>query len=79
MGVGVSVNDAVTTGLVNVKLWTAPGTFEIAVTGTAVTPGTNYGIGAGGFVVLTTGTTLLQATESGVASNGIILEFALLP
>jgi hypothetical protein len=62
-----------------VKLWTAPGTFLIQATGSAVTAGTAYAIVTGGFAAAVNGTfgpAKLQALQAGVASNGITLEFA---
>ena len=78
IGIGITQQDIADAGYGEVRLWTAPGTFLIAVTGTAVTPATNYSIVTGGFAGAVNGTfgpASLVAIQSGVASNGIILEF----
>ena len=75
-GVGVLQEDVVDAGYGSVKLWTAPGTAMIQFSGTAVTPGVEYGIITGGYAGATgTGVSgILTALQSGVASNGIVLE-----
>jgi len=77
-GVGVLQEDAADGNYAQVKLWSAPGTFMLQATGTAITAGTDYSIGTGGFVtpVDTGATAKITALAGGVASNGIIVEYA---
>lgn len=78
IGIGITQQDMAAGGYGGVRLWTAPGTFLIQVTGTAVTPATTYAIVTGGFAGAVNGTfgpASLTALQSGVASNGIVLEF----
>lgn len=77
-GVGVTQEDIADGYYGNVKLWTAPGTVMVRVSGTAVTPATTYSIITGGFAGAVNGATapaILTALDSGVASNGIVVEF----
>lgn len=74
-GIGVTQEDATDTSYCNVKLWTAPGTHMIQVSGTALTPATSYGIITGGYVGVVTDARV-KALSAAVASNGIIKEFA---
>jgi hypothetical protein len=77
-GIGVTQQDISDASYGSVKLWTAPGTFMIAVTGTAITPASTYSVVTGGYIGTATGTSYpayVLAHESGVASNGIVLEF----
>lgn len=78
IGIGITQQDFAAGGYGNVRLWTAPGTFLIQVTGSAVTPATTYAIVTGGYAGAVNGTfgpASLTAIQSGVASNGIVLEF----
>jgi len=78
-GIGVTQADAAAGDYVSVKLWTAPGTFMIQASGSAITVGTAYSIVTGGYASAVNGTFGpggLKALESLVASNGIIGEFA---
>jgi hypothetical protein len=77
-GLGVLQEDVVDAGYGLVKLWTAPGTFMAAVTGTAITSGTTYSIVTSGLIGATaTGySAYVKGTQNAVASNGIIVEFA---
>jgi hypothetical protein len=77
-GVGVLQEDAADANYASVKLWSAPGTYMVAVSGTAVTPATSYSIITGGFAgTVTTGNSaFLKGLKAGVASNGIVLEFS---
>jgi hypothetical protein len=78
IGIGINQQDIADAGYGQVRLWTAPGTFMIAVTGTAVTPATTYAIVTGGFAGAVNGTfgpASLTAIQSGVASSGIVIEF----
>ena len=74
-GIGVTQEDAADAGYCNVKLWSAPGTFMVQASGSAITAATNYGIITGGYVGVVT-TARVTALVSAVASNGIITEFA---
>lgn len=77
-GVGVTQIDIADAGYGDVKLWTAPGTFMVQATASAITPGTTYAIVTGGYAGAVNGTfgpASLTAVQSGVASNGITLEF----
>lgn len=76
-GIGVlqeAVGFTVPTSYGRVKLWSAPGTFMIQATGTAITPGTTYSVVTGGYAGAT-GTAFIKANAAGVASNGIVVEF----
>ena len=73
-GIGVLQEDAADANYTSVKLWSAPGSFMVAVSGSAITPGTNYGVITGGYVGVVT-TPRVIALVSAVASNGIITEF----
>lgn len=78
-GIGVTQESVPTVYYANVKLWSAPGTFMLQCTGSAITVGTQYAITSGGFATATgTGcvTPQLVALGSAVASNGIVVEFA---
>jgi len=74
-GIGVLQEDAADGNYASVKLWTAPGTFMVAVSGTATTAATSYGVITGGFIGVVT-TARVKALSNGVASNGIVKEFA---
>jgi len=78
LGIGILQEDAADAGYARVKLWTAPGTFMIMATNTAITPATTYAIVTGGFAGVVNGTfapASLIGLQSGVASSGIIVEF----
>lgn len=77
-GIGVLQEDAADANYASVKLWSAPGTFLVAASGTAVTAATTYGIITGGFAgTVTTGVSaFLKGLGNAVASNGITVEFA---
>jgi len=77
-GLGILQEDAADANYARVKLWTAPGTFIVQVSGTAVTAATTYSIITGGFAgAVTTGNSaFIKGLSNGVASNGIALEFA---
>ena len=77
-GMGVTQEDIADGSYGAVKLWSAPGTFMIQASGTAITTGTSYSIITGGYAGVTgTGyAAYLIAQQGGVASNGIVLEFA---
>ena len=78
LGVGVLQEDAADANYASVKLWTAPGTFMVAISGTAITPATTYSIITGGFAgTVTTGNSaFLKGLSAGVASNGLVKEFS---
>jgi hypothetical protein len=78
LGVGVLQEDAADANYASVKLWTASGTFMVAISGTAITPATTYSIITGGFAgTVTTGNSaFLKGLSAGVASNGLIEEFS---
>jgi len=77
-GVGVLQEDAADTNYASVKLWSAPGTFMVAISGTAITPATTYSIITGGYAgTVTTGNSaFLKGLFAGVASNGLVKEFS---
>jgi len=80
-GIGVLQEDVVAAGYASVKLWSAPGTFMVQISGGAVTAGTAYGIITGGYVNAVNGTfapAAVQALSTQVASDGLVTEFALL-
>ena len=77
-GIGVLQQDIADAGYGGVKLWTAPGTFMAQVSGTAITPGTEYAVITGGYIgtrTATTWPTAVAGLQTGAASNGIIVEF----
>jgi len=74
-GIGVTQEDASDGSYCNVKLWSAPGTFKVTVSGTAVTPASTYGTIIGGYAGTTPTTSRFTAIGSAVASNGVIVEF----
>lgn len=74
-GIGVTQEDIADANYGSVKLWTAPGTFMIQASGSAITAATSYGIITGGYAGVVT-TARVVALVSAVASNGIITEFA---
>lgn len=78
--VGITQEDIADGAYGNIKLFPGgQGTFDIQVTGTAVTPGVQYSIVTGGYVGPVNGTTApayVTALYTGVASNGIVIEFA---
>lgn len=77
-GIGVLQQDVADAGYGGVKLWTAPGTFMAQVSGTAITPATEYAVITGGYIgtrTATTWPTAVAGLQAGVASNGIIVEF----
>lgn len=75
-GIGVLQEDAADANYASVKLWTAPGTFMAAVSGTAVTIGTALQVITGGYIGASTGTNRVVPLSSAVASNGVVVEFA---
>jgi hypothetical protein len=78
-GIGVLQEDAADGKYASVKLWTAPGTFMVAVSGTAVTAATTYSVITGGFAGAVNGTVapaFIKGLSNAVASNGIVIEFA---
>lgn len=77
LGVGVLQEDAADANYASVKLWSAPGTFMVAISGTAITPATTYSIITGGYAgTVTTGNSaFLKGLSAGVASNGLVKEF----
>ena len=74
-GIGVTQEDVIDAGYCNVKLWNAPGTFKVQVTGTAITPASTYTTVTGGYIGSTVTTARVVAYGSAVASNGVIAEF----
>lgn len=77
-GIGVLQQDIADAGYGGVKLWTAPGTFMAQVSGTAITPATEYAVITGGYIgtrTATTWPTAVAGLQAGVASAGIIVEF----
>jgi hypothetical protein len=77
-GIGVLQQDVADAGYGGVKLWTAPGTFMAQVSGTAITPATEYAVITGGYIgtrTATTWPTAVAGLQAGVASAGIIVEF----
>lgn len=77
-GVGVLQEDAADANYARVKLWTAPGTFMVQASGTAITAATTYSIITGGYAgTVTTGNSaFIKGLSNAVASNGITVEFA---
>ena len=74
-GIGITQEDVADAGYCNVKLWSAPGTFMVQASGSAITAATDYGIITGGYAGVVT-TARITALGNGVASNGIVVEFA---
>jgi len=75
-GIGMLQEDVLDGGYGRIKLWSAPGPFMAAVSGTAITAGTTYQIITGGYVGVSTGAAVMRALQNGVASAGIVVEFA---
>jgi len=73
-GIGVTQQDFADAEYGSVKLWSAPGTFMVAASGSAITAATAYGTITGGYVGVVT-TDRFSALVSAVASNGIVTEF----
>lgn len=73
-GIGVTQEDVADANYGSVKLWSAPGSFMVQASGSAITAATSYGIITGGYVGVVT-TPRVTALISAVASNGIITEF----
>jgi hypothetical protein len=76
-GIGILQEDAADANYASVKLFSAPGTFMAAVSGSVTTAATTYQVITGGYVGASTGTAVFRALSNGVASNGIIKEFTL--
>ena len=74
-GIGVTQEDVPDAAYCNVKLWSAPGTFKVQVTGTAVTAASTYTTVTGGRVGTTITTARVVCYSNAVASNGIVTEF----
>lgn len=78
-GHGVTQEAGIAGRYLNVKLWTAPGTWNLTVSpGFVVTPGSGYSVSNGYAVGTgTTGATTptLIAVQAGVSASGIVLEF----
>jgi hypothetical protein len=72
-GVGVTQEDVSDANYGSVKLWSAPGTFMVGASGSAITAATSYGTITGGFVGVVT-TPRFTSLNSAVASNGIVVE-----
>tara|TARA_R110000868_G_scaffold59271_3_gene181961 strand:- start:2589 stop:2939 length:351 start_codon:yes stop_codon:yes gene_type:complete len=72
-GIGVTQEDVADAGYASVKLWSAPGSFMVAASGSAITAATSYGTITGGFAGVVT-TARFTALNSAVASNGIVVE-----
>jgi len=73
-GIGVTQEDVADANYGTVKLWSAPGSFMVAASGSAITAATSYGTITGGYVGVVT-TSRFTALISAVASNGIVTEF----
>lgn len=73
-GVGVTQENAPAGRYVNVKLWSAPGTYMMQVSPTTVTPGQTYSVITGGYAGVGT-TPNLKAMQAGVSAAGIVLQF----
>lgn len=73
-GIGVTQENAPAGRYVNVKLWSAPGTFMLTVSPTIVTPGNFYSVITGGYAGNGNSPTL-KSLQAGVSAAGIVLEF----
>jgi hypothetical protein len=73
-GIGVTQEDFSDANYGSVKLWSAPGTFMVQASGSAVTAATSYGVITGGYIGVVT-TPRVTALVSAVASNGVVTEF----
>jgi hypothetical protein len=78
-GVGILQEDAADGNYASVKLFSAPGTFLVAVSGSATTSATTYEVITGGFAGAGagTGTAVFRALSTSVSSNGRVIEFTL--
>lgn len=83
-GIGVAQEDIPVTNSANlapayygrIKLWTAPGTFQVMTNGGAITPGNTYNLISGGVAGVSAGAvTAFKAVTAGAASAGAVVEF----
>jgi hypothetical protein len=73
-GIGVLQEDAADANYASVRLWTAGGTHMAAISGSAVTAATLYGVITGGYVGVVT-LTHFTALESAADGDGTVVEF----
>lgn len=77
-GIGVAPESIASGEYGNIRLWNAPGTHEIQITGSAVTAGTQYHITTGGQIATTSGTKHVTALESAADGDGTFVEVLVL-
>ena len=71
-GNGVIQEDAADGNYASVKLWSAPGTHQVAISGSAVTAATAYGVITGGYMGIVTNTYLTSLTTAADADGTIV-------
>jgi hypothetical protein len=72
-GIGVLQEDAADANYASVKLWSAPGTHMAAISASAVTAATAYGVITGGYIGVVT-LTHVTALESAADGDGTVIE-----
>jgi len=71
-GNGVLQEDVADGNYGSVKLWSAPGTHQVAISGSAVTAATAYGVITGGYMGVVTNTYLTSLTTAADADGTIV-------
>tara|TARA_R110000803_G_C11957939_1_gene318385 strand:+ start:23 stop:373 length:351 start_codon:yes stop_codon:yes gene_type:complete len=72
-GNGVLQEDAADGGYASVKLWSAPGTHMAAISGSAVTAATTYGVITGGYIGVVT-LNYFVSLETAADGDGTVVE-----
>ena len=72
-GIGVLQEDAADGKYASVKLWSAPGTHMAAISASAVTAATAYGVITGGYIGVVTNT-YVTALETAADGDGTVVE-----
>jgi hypothetical protein len=72
-GIGVLQEDAADANYASVKLWSAPGTHMAAISASAVTAATAYGVITGGYIGVVT-LTHFTALETAADGDGTVIE-----
>jgi hypothetical protein len=72
-GNGVLQEDAADANYGSVKLWSAPGTHQVAISGSAVTAATTYGVITGGYMGVVT-LNYFTSLETAADADGTVVE-----
>jgi hypothetical protein len=72
-GIGVLQEDAADANYASVRLWTAGGTHMAAISGSAVTAATSYGVITGGYVGVVTNV-YFTSLETAADADGTVIE-----